>query len=117
MLWTTLDILQVLSYSLQLDPNQETPSLRVPSTSYAIQLMDTLEAREVSTDYSKTFQKKFIYFLFNSTEHCERFCILRREDSERSRHMGTQMDQISHTGILKPNTDILLEPFGTLISP
>nr|XP_022907836.1 phosphatidylinositol 4-kinase alpha [Onthophagus taurus] len=45
-LWTTLDILQVLSYSLQLDPNQETPTLRIPSTPYSIQLMDTLEARE-----------------------------------------------------------------------
>ncbi|KAK9746290.1 PI4-kinase N-terminal region [Popillia japonica] len=45
-LWATLDILQVLSYSLELDPNQETPSLRIPSTSYSIQLMDSLEARE-----------------------------------------------------------------------
>ncbi|GJQ75443.1 hypothetical protein Trydic_g23610 [Trypoxylus dichotomus] len=45
-IWTTLDIMQVLSYSLELDPNQETPSLRIPSTSYSIQLMDTLEARE-----------------------------------------------------------------------
>ncbi|KAJ3651067.1 hypothetical protein Zmor_017128 [Zophobas morio] len=45
-LWTMLDILQVLSYSLQLDPNQETPTLRIPQTPYSIQLMDTLEARE-----------------------------------------------------------------------
>ncbi|CAH1183299.1 unnamed protein product [Phaedon cochleariae] len=45
-LWTMLDILQVLSYSLQIDPNQETPTLRIPQTPYAIQLMDTLEARE-----------------------------------------------------------------------
>lgn len=42
-----LDILQVLSYSLQIDPNQETPTLRIPQTPYTIQLMDTLEAREV----------------------------------------------------------------------
>lgn len=47
-LWSMLDILQVLSYSLQLDPNRETPTLRVPSTPYSLQLMDTLEAREVS---------------------------------------------------------------------
>ena len=46
-LWTMLDILQVLSYSLQLNPNQETPTLRIPSTPYSIQLVDTLEAREV----------------------------------------------------------------------
>ncbi|XP_050307106.1 phosphatidylinositol 4-kinase alpha isoform X2 [Anthonomus grandis grandis] len=45
-LWTMLDILQVLSYSLEIDPNQETPTLRIPQTSYSIQLMDTLEARE-----------------------------------------------------------------------
>ncbi|PSN41691.1 hypothetical protein C0J52_07710 [Blattella germanica] len=45
-LWSMLDILQVLSYSLDLDPNEETPTLRVPSTPYSIPLMDTLEARE-----------------------------------------------------------------------
>lgn len=45
-LWSMLDILQVLSYSLELDPNEETPMLRVPSTAYSIPLMDTLEARE-----------------------------------------------------------------------
>lgn len=42
-----LDILQVLSYSLELDPNEETPTLRIPDTPYNILLMDTLEAREV----------------------------------------------------------------------
>jgi len=40
-------LLQILSYSLQLDPNEETPSLRIPSTPYSIELMNTLEAREV----------------------------------------------------------------------
>lgn len=45
-LWTMLDILQVLSHSLEIDPNQETPTLRIPQTPYSIQLMDTLEARE-----------------------------------------------------------------------
>lgn len=48
-LWTMLDILQVLSYSLQIDPNQETPTFRIHQTPYNIQLMDTLEAREVTT--------------------------------------------------------------------
>lgn len=41
-----LDILQVLSYSLELDPNEETPTLEVPNTNYTIPLMDTLDARE-----------------------------------------------------------------------
>ncbi|XP_060518279.1 phosphatidylinositol 4-kinase alpha [Cylas formicarius] len=45
-LWTMLDILQVLSYSLEIDPNQETPTLKIPQTPYAVQLMDTIEARE-----------------------------------------------------------------------
>lgn len=45
-LYTSI-LLQILSYSLQLDPNEETPSLRIPSTPYSIELMNTLEAREV----------------------------------------------------------------------
>nr|CAD7260807.1 unnamed protein product [Timema shepardi] len=46
-LWCMLDILQVLSYSLELDPNEETPVLRIPSSpGYILMLMDTLEARE-----------------------------------------------------------------------
>ncbi|XP_015600220.1 phosphatidylinositol 4-kinase alpha isoform X2 [Cephus cinctus] len=47
-LCSMLDILQVLSFSLQLDPNEETPMLRIPGTPYSIQLMDTLEAREIT---------------------------------------------------------------------
>ncbi|KAF5285205.1 hypothetical protein FQR65_LT13320 [Abscondita terminalis] len=46
-LWTMLDILQVLSHSLQVNHNQDTPVLKIPSTPYSIQLMDTLEAREM----------------------------------------------------------------------
>lgn len=45
-LWTMLDIVQVLSYSLELDPNEETPMFRIPHTSFYIQFMDTLDARE-----------------------------------------------------------------------
>ncbi|XP_017786237.1 PREDICTED: phosphatidylinositol 4-kinase alpha isoform X2 [Nicrophorus vespilloides] len=45
-LWTMLDILQVLAFSLHLDPNQENPMLRIKNTHYSIQLMDTLDARE-----------------------------------------------------------------------
>lgn len=41
------DILQVLSYSLELNPNNETPSIQIPSTPFTLMLMDTLEAREV----------------------------------------------------------------------
>lgn len=46
-LWCMLDILQLLAYSLSLDPNEETPTLRVTSTPYTLQLMDSLPAREV----------------------------------------------------------------------
>ncbi|XP_058809461.1 phosphatidylinositol 4-kinase alpha isoform X2 [Phymastichus coffea] len=45
-LWCMLDILQVLSFSLQLDPNEETPQLKVPETTYSIQLMERIEDRE-----------------------------------------------------------------------
>lgn len=47
-LWCMLDILQVLSFALQLDANEETPILTVPGTSFTIQLMESLEAREVN---------------------------------------------------------------------
>lgn len=45
------DILQVLSYSLELNPNNETPCIQIPSTPFTLILMDTLEAREVIIDY------------------------------------------------------------------
>ncbi|XP_022115075.1 phosphatidylinositol 4-kinase alpha isoform X2 [Pieris rapae] len=45
-LWSMLDILQVLSFSLDLDENQETPLLKVPDTDFTLQLQDTLEGRE-----------------------------------------------------------------------
>ncbi|CAB3245856.1 unnamed protein product [Arctia plantaginis] len=45
-LWSMLDILQVLSFSLELDANQETPLLKVPLTDFTLQLQDTLEGRE-----------------------------------------------------------------------
>lgn len=41
------DILQVLSYSLELNPNNETPCIQIPSSPFTLVLMDTLEAREV----------------------------------------------------------------------
>lgn len=46
-LWCMLDVLQLLAYSLSLDPNEETPTLKVTSTPYTLQLMDSLPAREV----------------------------------------------------------------------
>ncbi|XP_055848789.1 phosphatidylinositol 4-kinase alpha isoform X1 [Episyrphus balteatus] len=45
-LWCMLDILQLLAFSLTLDPNEETPTLRVVSTPYTLHLMDSLPARE-----------------------------------------------------------------------
>lgn len=44
---TLLNILQVLDYSLQLDPNDANPTITIPDTPFSITLMDTLEAREV----------------------------------------------------------------------
>lgn len=45
-LWCMLDILQLLALSLTLNPNEETPTLRVNGTPYVLQLMDSLVARE-----------------------------------------------------------------------
>ncbi|XP_073997967.1 phosphatidylinositol 4-kinase III alpha isoform X1 [Rhodnius prolixus] len=48
-----LDVVHVLSSSLELDPNDTTPRLRVPNTPYYIQLVDTLEERErIVNDYT-----------------------------------------------------------------
>lgn len=44
-----LDLLYELSSSLELDPNDPTPTLQVPNTSYTLPLMDTLDAREVQS--------------------------------------------------------------------
>lgn len=45
-LWSMLDILQILSFSLQIDPNEELPVLRIPGTPYSIELTNNLEERE-----------------------------------------------------------------------
>jgi phosphatidylinositol 4-kinase len=42
-----LDMLHVLSASLELDPNDSTVTLPVPNTPYTLPLMNTVEAREV----------------------------------------------------------------------
>lgn len=81
-----LDILQVLSFSLELDANQESPLLKVPGTDFSMQLQDTLEGREVgihlssanrtragsvhiaghySPDIFALFHHKFYYLLFS----------------------------------------------------
>jgi len=44
-----LDVLQVLSQSLELDPNIDNTPLEVPNTAYTLQLMDNMEAREVTS--------------------------------------------------------------------
>ncbi|XP_043226058.1 phosphatidylinositol 4-kinase alpha-like isoform X2 [Amphibalanus amphitrite] len=52
-LTTMLDILQLLSESLQQNPNEVYPDLRVPGTPYCLVLQDTTEARETTVkDFS-----------------------------------------------------------------
>lgn len=52
-LFSMLDILQVLSSSLQLDPHQGPGRLEIPGSPHTIMLMDTLEARqEIVKDFS-----------------------------------------------------------------
>ncbi|CAL1289574.1 unnamed protein product [Larinioides sclopetarius] len=45
-LWTMLDILNILSHSLKWDANEDIPEIVVPRTSYKLALTDTLETRE-----------------------------------------------------------------------
>jgi phosphatidylinositol 4-kinase A len=45
-LYCMLDILQLLAYSLSLDPNQPLPMFQVPMTNYALQFMDNMPSRE-----------------------------------------------------------------------
>lgn len=52
-LWCMLDVLQLLAFSLALDPNEETPTLKVTSTPYTLQLMDSSPAREVISYQTK----------------------------------------------------------------
>lgn len=70
-----LDVLQLLAYSLTLDPNEETPTLKVTSTPYTLQLMDSLPAREVISDVKKTKYNKrkfFIHSIFILEIQCDR---------------------------------------------
>lgn len=46
-----LDILQLLAYSLTISPNEEIPTLKVSSTPYTLQLMDSLPSREVVLNF------------------------------------------------------------------
>lgn len=112
-IWTTLDILQVLSYSLELDPNQETPSLRISSTSHSIQLMDTLEAREVLST-NKTTKNPYNGHLkiHKFSEYSQRFRAECRENFKRSRNLGTAMDQVAHSRISESDSISDVESFG-----
>lgn len=56
-LWTMLDILQILALSLKWDSNEETPELIVPQTSYKLALTDSAEIREnIVRDFSDRSQ-------------------------------------------------------------
>lgn len=67
-LWCMLDILQLLAYSLSLDPNKETPTLRVASTPYTLQLMDSLSARQVN-NFMKTLSLSILILVIYTFSH------------------------------------------------
>ncbi|XP_078336365.1 phosphatidylinositol 4-kinase alpha-like [Crassostrea virginica] len=46
MLKTMLDLIQLLSSSLQMDPNQEAPEIKVPDTPFTLRVQDNLTDRE-----------------------------------------------------------------------
>ena len=47
MLTTMLDILQLLSQSLEMDPNERAPEFAVAGTPYILRVMDHMSDREV----------------------------------------------------------------------
>ena len=47
MLKTMLDILQLLSRSLEIDPNKDAPEFQVPDTPFLLRVQDNLSDREV----------------------------------------------------------------------
>ena len=49
-LWTMLDILQLLSRSVVVDNKQEADVYPVPNTNYRLTVMDTNESREVCVE-------------------------------------------------------------------
>lgn len=71
-LWCMLDVLQLLAFSLTLDPNEETPTLRVTSTPFTLQLMDSLPAREVFFKQLIILKKKSS-FLNKFSLFCNKF--------------------------------------------
>ncbi|CAD5119038.1 DgyrCDS7687 [Dimorphilus gyrociliatus] len=50
---TMLDILQILSMSLDMDPHEDTPEFKVPGTPYCLRVMDNMNGREkIVQDYA-----------------------------------------------------------------
>ncbi|MPC19603.1 Phosphatidylinositol 4-kinase alpha [Portunus trituberculatus] len=87
---TLLDILQVLGYSLQLDPNDANPTIPIPDTPFSITLMDTLEAREFISErieiakYDSDAQVAMFACMFHRTLHMT----VGNPDAKISRHIG-----------------------------
>lgn len=110
MLWTLLDILHVLTISLQLDSSKGAASIRVPGTSYSIQLMDTPEARDVTQKRTATPQ---LADYFSFSEHRERFREQFGTNSEGSDEIRAELDEIAHSGVRRRNTVRDARRFGS----
>lgn len=63
-LWCMLDILQQLAKSLTLGPKKKTTTLSVKSTTYTLQLVDSVAARVVSLQCVDHISPTFDTFLF-----------------------------------------------------
>jgi len=55
-LHTMLDVLEVLSTSLNTNPNVDNSAMLIPNTPYSLQFMDNMESREVC-NYLLNFRK------------------------------------------------------------
>lgn len=114
-LWCMLDVLQLLAFSLTLDPNEETPTLRVALTPYTLQLMDSLPAREVNFDPSlRMNHNKHSVFKYRTfidiSEPFEGLCGSLSRNCERGHEMGPQINQKSSSRISKSIAIVLACP-------
>ncbi|XP_054723251.1 LOW QUALITY PROTEIN: phosphatidylinositol 4-kinase alpha-like, partial [Uloborus diversus] len=90
-LWTILDILQILALSLKWDANEEIPELLVPRTNYKLALTDAIDTREnIVRDFaarSKGILQEAVKWAPNVTHsHLVEYLTVRQHASDGLKH-------------------------------
>ncbi|CAG7786962.1 unnamed protein product, partial [Allacma fusca] len=118
-LHTMLDVLEVLSVSLTLNPNVNNLPLDIPNTPYRLQLMDNLEAREtIVRDFSdrcSSFVQEALKWAPQATRsHLQEYLNLHSTEATQH-HSGIALaaeSMLKHTGrnaLSEPLPDIILD--------